>query len=370
MVAVQEISARIGRTTCKGLAGNLRAYYPAWLTQTTVILLFAANTLNIGADLGAMAEASRLMAGAVPVWIWVVLFGGVCIAGQIVFQHDRYASILRWLTLSLFAYFASLMMVRVPWRHVLGGLLWPTLSFHLSFWIMVVAIFGTTISPYLFFWQASQEAEDTIANPARSALNLAPDQGPRALARIRLDTIIGMGFSNLVALAILITTAATLRRGGVHEISSAAQAAEALRPVAGEFAFALFALGIIGTGLLSVPVLAGSAAYAVGEAWRLPVGLSKKPGRAKGFYITMVAATGIGAAGNVFSLNPMTALVWAAVINGIVAVPVMTLVMLMSRNVKVMGRFRISKSLAVVGWLATALMTAAAAGLIVSSVVS
>jgi Mn2+/Fe2+ NRAMP family transporter len=232
---------------------------------------------------------------------------------------------------------------------------------------MVVAILGTTISPYLFFWQAAQEVEDTKAAPRRRPLRRAPAQGANALARIQLDTLVGMGFSNLVALAIMVTAAATLHEAGILEIDSAAQAAQALRPIAGDFAFAVFALGIIGTGLLSIPVLAGSAAYAIGEARRWPVGLARKPLQAKAFYGAIALATLLGAAANMLSLNAVKALIWSAVINGVVAVPVMALLMLMSSSRTIMGQFRISRSWQAVGWLATLIMAIASLAYIASA---
>ncbi|HEY6484589.1 MAG TPA: divalent metal cation transporter [Steroidobacteraceae bacterium] len=366
MVAIQTISAQIGRTTGKGIAGNLRRHYPGWLMRSMVALLFMANTLNIGADLGAMAESGRLLLPAVPGWLYVILAGALCTAGQIFFRHTRYVAILKWLTLSLFAYFATAMVVRMPWAELGMDLVRPQLRGGTDFWLTVVAILGTTISPYLFFWQAAQEVEDTKAAPASRPLCEAPGQGPAALARIRLDTRIGMAFSNLVALAILVTAAATLHASGASEIKTAAQAAEALRPVAGEFAFALFAAGIIATGLLSIPVLAASAAYAVGEAGRWPVGLGRKPLQAKAFYGAIVAATCLGAIANVTSLDPVQALVWAAVLNGIVAVPIMVLIMLMSSRPSVMGKFCISRTSAVIGWLATAIMAIASVAFFVA----
>jgi Mn2+/Fe2+ NRAMP family transporter len=285
MVVIQAISARIGRTTGRGIAGNIRVHYANWLLQTK-------------------------------------------------------------------------------------GLLWPRFAPDRDFWLTVVAILGTTISPYLFFWQAAQEVEDTKAEPVREPLRRRPSQGADALARIQLDTIVGMGVSNLVALAILATTAATLHAGGVHDLTSAAQAAEALRPIAGHFAFALFALGIIGTGLLSVPVLAGSAAYALGEARRWPVGLSRQPLQAKAFYATIIAATLLGAAANVLSISPVKALVWSAVVNAIVAVPVMALLMRMATNVKILGDFTISLAWSVIGWLATGVMAIASIVFMISLLLS
>jgi NRAMP (natural resistance-associated macrophage protein)-like metal ion transporter len=367
MVAIQVISARIGRTTGKGIAGVLREHYPNWLLLAIVALLFTANTLNIGADLGAMAETGRLLLPRVPGWAYVFGFGLVCTLGQIFFKHQRYVSILKWLTLSLFAYFATVCVVHVNWLEFAEGMLWPRLSFQREFWLTVVAILGTTISPYLFFWQAAQEVEDTKAEPFDQPLHKAPGQGPDALARIKLDTLVGMGFSNLVALAILVTAAATLHQAGITEVDSAAQAAQALQPLAGHAAAIVFSIGIIGTGLLSIPVLAGSAAYALGEARGWPVGLARKPLHAKAFYGAIALATLLGAAANVFELNPVKALVWSAVLNGIVAVPVMALLMLLTTSAKVMGQFKISGVWTVLGWTGTAVMGVASGAFILAT---
>jgi NRAMP (natural resistance-associated macrophage protein)-like metal ion transporter len=368
MVVIQGISARVGRTTGAGIAGNLRRHYPGWILHSVVALLLLANTLNIGADLAAMAEASRLLVPAPAGWLYVLGYGAVTTLGQILLSHTRYVAVLKWLTLSLFAYFATLCVVHVPWRDFFIGLVWPRFSMDRDFWLTVVAILGTTISPYLFFWQAAQEVEDTKAQPVEQPLLRKPAQGPEALARIRLDTLIGMGVSNLVALAILVTAASTLHRAGIHEVASAAQAAEALRPLAGKGAFVLFALGIVGTGLLSIPVLAGSAAYALGEARKWPVGLARQPLQAKAFYATIALATFLGAGANLVALSPVKALIWAAVINGIVAVPVMALLMLMSARQDIMGQFRISTAARTVGWVATIVMATAAAFFILLSV--
>jgi NRAMP (natural resistance-associated macrophage protein)-like metal ion transporter len=368
MVAIQTISARVGRTTGKGIAGVLREHYPTWLLLVIVALLFTANTLNIGADLGAMAEAGRLMSPGVPGWLYVVGFGLICTLGQIFFQHKRYVSILKWLTLSLFAYFATVCVVHVHWLEFAKGMFWPRLSWDREFWLTVVAILGTTISPYLFFWQAAQEVEDTKAEPLDRPLREDPAAGPDALARIKLDTLVGMGFSNLVALAILVTAAATLHEAGIREVDSAAQAAEALKPLAGPLAVILFSIGIIGTGLLSIPVLAGSAAYALGEARGWPVGLARRPLHAKAFYGAIAVATLLGAAANVFQLNPVKALVWSAVLNGIVAVPVMVLLMLLTRSARIMGQFRISGVWAVLGWAGTGVMGVASGAFILATI--
>jgi NRAMP (natural resistance-associated macrophage protein)-like metal ion transporter len=366
MVVIQAISARIGRTTGLGIAGNVRRHYPPWLVYALVGALTFANICNIGADLGAMAEAARLLIPAIPSWVLLGVFALVCAGGQIFMQHKRYVEILKWLTLSLFAYFAVLCVVHVAWHEFFLGLIWPRPALDKDFWLTVAAILGTTISPYLFFWQAAQEVEDTKNEPIREPLLQRPQQGRNALARIRLDTVIGMGISNLVALAIMATAAATLHRSHVTELNSAAQAAEALRPLAGSFAFGLFSLGIIGTGLLSVPVLAGSAAYALGEARQWPVGLSRQPKQAKAFYATIALATLIGAAANILKISPIKALVWSAVLNAIAAAPVMVLLMKLGANPAVMGKFTISRRSRIIGWCATLVMAAASLGFIAS----
>jgi NRAMP (natural resistance-associated macrophage protein)-like metal ion transporter len=368
MVTIQAISARIGRTTGLGIAGNVRRLYPRWWLYGLVGALTFANVCNIGADLGAMAETGRLLIPSMPSWALLTVFASVCAGGQIFMQHKRYVAILKWLTLSLFAYFAVLCVVHIPWHEFLLGLIWPRFNLEKGFWVVVAAILGTTISPYLFFWQAAQEVEDTKTEPIRKPLVQRPAQGANALTRIRLDTMIGMAVSNLVALAILATAAATLHASKVKEIESAAQAAEALRPLAGSFAFVLFSLGIIGTGLLSVPVLAGSAAYALGEAKRWPVGLSKQPQQAKAFYATIAAATLLGAVANILKVSPMKALVWSAVLNAIVAVPIMILLMQMATNPSIMGKFTISRRSRTLGWLATIVMGMASLGFITSLV--
>jgi Mn2+/Fe2+ NRAMP family transporter len=368
MVVVQEISARIGRTSGRGIAGNLREHYPNWLLQSIVTLLFIANALNIGADLGAMAESARLLWPHCSGVFLIFSFGVLCTLLQMFVSHERYVRILKWLTLVLLAYFAVLLVVRISWGQVLRSLISPNWSLGESFWLMVLAIFGTTISPYLFFWQASQEVEDTRLDPKAVPLRSNPAQGPSALARIRLDTFIGMGLSNLVGLAILITAGATIHEAGIHSIATAADAAEALRPLAGSFAFTLFAVGIIGTGLLAVPVLATSAAYALGEARRWPVGLARRPLQARAFYATIAAATLLGAGANLVSVNAMQALVWVAVLNGVVAVPVMALLMLMAADTRILGPFTVSGPWRALGWVATGVMALVTVGYLASAI--
>jgi len=368
MVVIQDISARIGRVTGHGIAGNLRQHYPAWVLQPIVALLFIANTLNIGADLGGMAEGVRLLVPPLSGWVWILFFGLTCTVTQVLLSHRLYVLVLKWLTLGLLSYFGVLAVVEVNWAQVARAIIVPHWSFDAQFWLMVVALLGTTISPYLFFWQAAQEVEDTKAHSQQLPLRRKPSQGASELARIRLDTLVGMGFSNLVGLAILIATASTLHGTRVEQVQTAAQAAQALRPLAGDFAFALFALGIVGTGLLSVPVLACSAAYAVGEARLWPVGLARKPLEAKAFYFTIALATALGAAANAAAINPMKALLWAAVINGIVAVPVMVLVVRLATNRKVMDRFVVTGMWRLLGWIATAVMAVATISWLVSIV--
>ncbi|MER8571608.1 Nramp family divalent metal transporter [Mesorhizobium sp. M1338] len=362
MSVVQEISARIGRTTGRGIAGNMRVHYPNWLLQAIVFLLLIANTINIGADLGAMADALRLIVGG-PQLLYVALFASISVVLQIFLKYSRYVSILKWLTVSLFAYFGTILFVHVQWAEVARGLFIPTLSPDPQFWTTVVAIFGTTISPYLFFWQASQEVEEEKAG-RRKPLKKAPRRSTHAIKRIRLDTYVGMAFSNLVALAIMITAGATLHAGGVTDITSSSQAAEALKPVAGQFAFTIFALGIIGTGLLAIPVLAGSAGYALGEARKWPIGLEREPLKAKAFYATIALATFLGACLDFTPVNPIKALYWSAVVNGVVAVPVMMVMMLMTARRDVMGNAVVPMAVRLVGWAATGIMTLAAAVMI------
>jgi NRAMP (natural resistance-associated macrophage protein)-like metal ion transporter len=362
MCAIQLISAQIGRVTGRGLAGNMRQHYPAWLLYLLVGLLIIANTINLGADLGAMAAALHLLIDG-PSLTYVAAFAVATVLAEVFIRYSRYASVLRWLTLSLFAYVATVFVVGVPWLTVGRNLVVPHISLSGDYLTVVVAVFGTTISPYLFFWQAGEEVEDEKEDPQAKPLIKAPQQAPRQMARMQLDTIVGMGFSNIIALFIMLTTAATLNAHGVTNIQTSSQAAEALRPIAGNFAFALFALGIIGTGLLAVPVLAGSAAYAVGEALHWRVGLAQPPGRARAFYGTIAIATLVGAALNFTPLDPIRALFWSAVINGVAAVPIMAMIMLMASRRKVMGRFTLKPWLKALGWLATAVMAVAAIGM-------
>ena len=355
MAAIQEISGRVGRVTGRGIAGNVCRHYSATLLNVIVALLFIANTINIAADLGAMADATKLLIGG-PGIVYVVAFGVLSVAAQIFFDYKRYVAVLKWLTLCLFAYVAALLVAKVHWGEALAGILLPKLTFSETYLTTIVAIFGTTISPYLFFWQASQEAEDERVDPDKHPLIEAPLEAAKEFSRIRADTIVGMAFSNLIALSIIITAAATLHATGKTDIQTSAQAAEALRPVAGAFAEIVFALGIVGTGLLAIPVLAGATAYAVGEGRQWPVGLARKPKEAAAFYGVLALSAAIGIGLNFTPINPISALYWSAVINGVLAVPVMVLLMVMSRRHDVMEEFVIRGPLYWLGWLATAAM--------------
>ncbi len=362
MCIIQEISARIGRVTGRGIAGVIKQHYPPFVLYILVALLLAANTINIGADLGAMAAALQLVIGG-PTLLWLLLFAAGSVLLEIFVRYSRYVIVLKWLTLSLFAYVAVAFAVDVPWQSVGYSLIVPKISFDSAYFTVVVAVLGTTISPYLFFWQAEEEVEEIKEHPGSRPLLRAPEQAAGEFARIRLDTYLGMGFSNLVALFIMITAGATLNSHGITDIQTSAQAAEALRPIAGPLVFVIFALGIIGTGMLALPVLAGSAAYAVGESLGWHVGLARTFARAKGFYLVLALATATGLVMNYSPLDPVKALFWSAVINGVVAVPVMGMMMVLASGKRAMGAFALPLPLRAGGWLATAVMAMAAIGM-------
>jgi NRAMP (natural resistance-associated macrophage protein)-like metal ion transporter len=367
MVGIQVVSARIGRVSGYGLAGNIRRNYPPAMLYFLVSLLLVANTINIGADLVAMADSTALLIGG-PRHAYIVGFGLVSVALQVYISYARYVRALKWLTLSLFAYVGVVFTVDLPWAEVIKGAALPVLSMSSDYLTTVVAIFGTTISPYLFFWQASQECEDLRAVKTDKPLRNYPDQAARQLARIKIDTYIGMGFSNLIAFFIMLTTAATLHAHGVTDIQTSAQAAEALRPIAGKFAFLLFSMGIIGTGLLAVPVLAGSAAFAVAESFRWRRGLDLTPMRGARFYGVIAAATMIGVGLGFTRLDPIKALFFAAVINGVISAPIMAVMMRMAGNPKIMGKFVVTPRLKILGWSATGVMALAVVAMFVEIV--
>lgn len=358
MTAVQIVSARIGRVTGKGLARNLRETIPGWAVTLLTALLFFANTINIGADLAAMGAAAKLAIGGYS-HVYTVGFALLCLLLQMFISYKRYSNVLKWLTMALFAYVAVLFFIKLDAGSIARGLFIPAVR-NSDAVVMIVAIFGTTISPYLFFWQSAQEVELVDQDDAARPLIEAPSQARSELKRIRWDTFLGMAVSNIVALAIMVSTAATLNASGAGQIETAAQAAKALQPIAGNLAFALFSLGIIGTGLLAVPVLAGSAAYAVGEGRGWKCGLDHKPWEAIGFYGIIALATLLGVAVDLSDLDPIKALFWSAVINGVVAVPIMAAMMVVVSRASIMGRFIASPRLRFFGWTATAVMAAAA----------
>jgi NRAMP (natural resistance-associated macrophage protein)-like metal ion transporter len=357
MTVIQAVAARIGCVTGHGIAQNLRRHYSPGLLRGVVFLLLVANVVNLGADLGAMGAALGLLIGG-PERLYALLFAVTCILLETFISYARYAAILKWATLSLFAYVAVAFVAHVPWGTALYSTFVPHFDFDSDHAMAMVALLGTTISPYLFFWQAAQEVEERQRRNVKP-LYMAPRQAGPELARIRTDTLVGMGISNLVALFIIFATAATLHASGVTNIATSSQAALALRPVAGPFAFALFAAGIIGTGMLAVPVLAGSAAYAVSEAFDWTEGLDHSLRTAKAFYATIAVATLVGVALNFSPLDPIKALYWSAVVNGVLAAPLMAVMMVIAMNPRIMGRLTLSRRSFIGGWIATIVMAAA-----------
>jgi NRAMP (natural resistance-associated macrophage protein)-like metal ion transporter len=359
MVGIQMVSARLGYITGKGLAANVKAIFPRPVLYGIVGLLLIANTINIAADIAAMGEALRLLLGG-SAHLYSVCFGLLCLALQVYLRYETYVRYLKWLTLALLSYVAVIFTIHVPWGTVISQMLLPRLVLDHNTITMIVAVFGTTISPYLFFWQAAQEMEDLRVahrrNGGTSTLPHSADEARRQMRRIRWDTYIGMGFSNLIAFFIILSTAATLHSAGIVDIQTSAQAAEALRPLGGGTAFFLFSLGIIGTGMLAVPVLAGSAAYAVSESFDWQAGMDRKLPEALGFYGIIGIATIGGVALTFTHLDPVRALVWSAEINGIIAVPIMVVMMLLASRKDVMGAFVIRPRLRRLGWAATGVM--------------
>lgn len=357
LAVIQQVAAEIGRVSGGGIARNLRRHYPRPLLIGVVLLLLVANIINLGADLSAMGAALALLTGG-PSALYTLLFGVFCVVVEVFLDYARYSAVLKWTTLSLLSYFAVVMVAGVPWAQALTALVVPEIQWNAAYATAFVAILGTTISPYLFFWQAGQEIEEQHRHHAKPLCITPKEAGPE-LKRIRTDTLVGMSFSTLVSLAIVFATAATLHAHGITTITTSAQAAEALKPIAGPFAFALFAVGIIGTGLLAVPVLAGSAAYAVTEMAGVAGSLDAKPMRARLFYATIAVTTLLGASLNYVGIDPARALYWAAVVNGVLAAPLMAVMMLIVRNPRAMGRLTLSNGETALGWTATAIMTAA-----------
>ena len=366
MVAVQLISARIGRVTGKGLAANLLEVFPRPGVIGLVALLFVANTVNIGADIAAMGAASELVLG----WgakTFTVALALVSLGLQLFVPYHRYVKVLKWLTLALFAYVGVIFTVHIDWPQVLTRTVLPRLTLNEAAVTVIVAVYGTTISPYLFFWQSSEEVEDLAAEHQPDLLDEKPDEARDELQRMGFDTFVGMALSNLVAFFIILTTAVTLHANGVTDIQTSAQAAQALKPIAGPLAFGLFSLGIIGTGLLAVPVLAGSSAYAVAETFGWKSGLEKQPWQEPRFY-AVIAAGMVIALGVVFSpLDPIKALFWSAVVNGVISVPIMAAMMVVASRRKQMGVFVTTHVQKLFGWTATLVMAVAVITMVVFS---
>ncbi len=362
MVAIQVVSARIGYVTRRGLAANIKSSFPRWVLLTVVGMLLVANTLNVAADIAAMAEALRLLVGG-SAHVYAVTFGLLCLVLQVFLPYRSYVRWLKWLTLALLSYVAVVFTVHLDWWEMAREIVRPTLTFDHDMLLMVVAVFGTTISPYLFFWQAAQEMEDASNSPPHTSHGVR-----RHLRRIKVDTIIGMSFSNLIAFFIILSTAATLHAAGVTNIQTSAQAAEALRPLAGEFTFLLFSLGIIGTGLLAVPVLAGAAGYAVAEAagWQGTLSSRLDRGEGRGFYGVIASATVGGVLLCFTPADPVKELFWSAVLNGVIAVPIMAVMMLLAGRRDTMGEHVIGRRLRWLGWAATTAMAITVAAMLVT----
>ena len=367
MVAIQLASARIGRVTGKGLTENFSRFCPPRLVIGLVALLVLANVINIGADLNAMGDAAALAIGGHRM-LWTIAFGLASLTLQVFLPYAKYVSVLKWLTVSLFAYVGVALAVHVDWLQALGATVWPKLHWSKEYVTTVVAILGTTISPYLFFWQAQQEVEEINRVKADKPLRIAPEQARRQLRRLRIDTYVGMGVSNLIAYFMIVATAATLHAKGITDIATTSQAAQALEPIAGKFASLLFGAGVIGTGLLALPVLAGAAAYAVAGLLRIRKGLHQPPGEAKTFYAILAGAMAFGLGISLSGLNPIKALYWSAVVNAVISVPIMIAVMVAVSRPKIMSDLVLPWRWRVLGWLATGAMACATVAMAVTMI--
>jgi NRAMP (natural resistance-associated macrophage protein)-like metal ion transporter len=360
MACVQEISARIGRVSGHGLAGNIRRHYRPSVMYAVVVLIAVSNIINIGADIGGMAASVELVAGRDRWHLYPVAISLVSVLALTLLSYQVYSSLLKWLGLSVFAYVGIAFFEHIPWPLVARDTLLPRIHFSHSYLAMLTAVLGTTVSPYLFVWQSSLEVEEQRATPHEAPVRVAPRQARSQFMKIRVDTYTGMAVSNVVMFFIMLTAAVALNAHGITQIDSAQQAARALQPVAGDYAFLLFAVGLIGTGMLAVPSLSGSIGYAMGEAFRWRTGLDYKPYQARRFYAVIVVATMIGTAFNFAGIDPIRALIASAVINGVLSVPLLVLLLSLARNPKVMGKFIIPRRLAGIGWVTAALMTLSA----------
>ena len=363
MIGIQMVSARLGWITGKGLAANIQQVMPRWVGIVLVALLVFANTLNIAADIAAMGEALQLIVGGGEHG-HALIFGVVCAILPVWLNFDAMVRVLKWLTLALFSYVAVALMMQVDWQTVGVESVYALRTGGGDYWMMVVAVLGTTISPYLFFWQAAQEAEMRQKNADSEEVVNSPLFTREHLFRIKLDTVVGMGFSNVIAFCIMLAAAMAFHQHGMTDIQTSRQAALALEPIAGHFAFLLFALGVIGTGMLAVPVLAGSAAYAVADVLDWKAGLDHHYTEAKGFYSVLVAATVIGTLMDFTNIDPIKALVWSAVVNGVIAVPIMVVMMLLGSNRAVLGDAVLTPRHRVLGWAAVLVMAVAVVAMV------
>jgi NRAMP (natural resistance-associated macrophage protein)-like metal ion transporter len=357
MAVVQEMCARIGLVTGRGLAANIRLHYPRWVLYTCSVLLFAANSFNIGADLGAMAQATQLLFPNFNFSLVVIVFAVLSVFMQIYFSYGQYAKYLKWLALILFSYIASSLVIGLDWKQVFYHAVVPSITWSKDQIILICAILGTTISPYLFFWQTSQEVEEQILDGKTSIKARVSETTPKEIRKMRIDVWSGMFLSNLVMFFIIAASGATLYANGITNIETAADAAQALKPFAGNFSYLLFVIGIIGTGLLAVPVLAGSASYALSESFGWKEGLYRKFKQAHAFYAVIIVSMLVGLLSNFIGLDPIRALIYSAVANGLVAPIVLVLIVLLARNKKIMGEHAISKFTQGLGWLIVSIMT-------------
>jgi NRAMP (natural resistance-associated macrophage protein)-like metal ion transporter len=370
MMVAQEMCARIGLVTGKGLAANIREHYPKWLLYLMTILLFAANAFNIGADLGAMAEATRLLFPTLPFALLVLGFTLISLGLQIFLSYHVYSKFLKWMSFALFAYIITAFLIPLDWSEVFSRTVFPRFSFTKDSWVLIAAILGTTISPYLFFWQTSQEVEEKMEHKG-VLLNDAPQEEPAEVERaeitdMRVDVFTGMFVSNIVMFFIIVVCASTLFGAGITNITSAADAAAALKPFLGEGSSLIFTLGIIGAGLLAVPILAGSASYAISESLRWKFGLYHKLHEAYAFYGVIAFAMVVGFALNFIGLNPIKALIYSSVANCIVAPLALILIIKIASDKGIMGRYANNRFTTFFGWVLVAIMALASLGILVT----
>ncbi|MBI4067063.1 divalent metal cation transporter [Candidatus Gottesmanbacteria bacterium] len=366
MISVQEMCGRIGMVSGRGLAGSIRKYYSKKILYFTIILLFIANTVNIGANLGAMAASIQMILG-LPFFIWLILVTIVTLLLEIFVPYDKYSRYLKWMGLSLLVYGATAFITKQNWLSVIKYTFIPHVEFSMSYLVVIVGFLGTSISPYLFFWQAAEEVEEAIKmGKIQDFDERLPQVRDAEIAHMRKDTGIGMIFSQLIAFFVILTAASTLNKNGIFNIETPQQAALALRPLAGDFAYILFAIGIIGIGLQTVPILAGGVAYSFAEAFGFKEGLAKKLTEAKAFYITIIISIAVGAFMNIIGISPIKALYYTAILNGIIAVPLIAIIIRMADDSRIVGHFKTPKPWKLIAWITFMLMGIASVLLIVN----